>query len=96
MARNGTVSRLEVQGQDFAGSRPLFADNLITFGTYAAFTLGRAATEKEQWRKVWSHINGFRWRLDDLRTIVSSDRLTGGWHGGVRVQRVHRSGTALN
>ena len=30
-----------IQTVDFAGSRPLFADDLITFGTYAAFTLGR-------------------------------------------------------
>ncbi len=65
-----------IQTVDFAGSRPLFADDLITFGTYAAFTLGRAATEKEQWRHVWGHIDQFRWRLDDLRTIVSGERLT--------------------
>jgi ketosteroid isomerase-like protein len=61
---------------DFAGSRPLFADDLITFGTYAAFTQGRDATEQEQWRHVWGHIDQFRWRLDDLRTIVSGERLT--------------------
>jgi ketosteroid isomerase-like protein len=65
-----------IQTVDFVGSRPLFADDLITFGTYAAFTLGRAATEKEQWRHVWGHIDQFRWQLDDLRTIVSGDRLT--------------------
>jgi ketosteroid isomerase-like protein len=65
-----------VQTVDFAGSRPLFADDLITFGTYAAFTIGREATEHEQWRHVWGHIDRFRWHLDDLRTIVSGDRLT--------------------
>jgi ketosteroid isomerase-like protein len=65
-----------VQTVDFAGSRPLFADDLITFGTYAAFTSGREATEHEQWRHVWGHIDRFRWHLDDLRTIVSGDRLT--------------------
>src|SRR5918993_3860914 len=48
-----------IQTVDFAGSRPLFADDLITFGTYAAFTLGRAATEREQWRHVWGHIDRF-------------------------------------
>jgi ketosteroid isomerase-like protein len=68
--------QLCIQTVDFVGSRSLFADDLITFGTYAAFTLGRAATEKEQWRHVWGHIDQFRWRLDDLRTIVSGDRLT--------------------
>ena len=68
--------QLCIQTVDFEGSRPLFDEDLITFGTFAAFTLGRAATEQEQWRKVWSHIDQFRWQLDDLRTIVSGDRLT--------------------
>ena len=41
-----------IQTVDFAGSRPLFADDLITFGTFTAFTIGREATEQEQWRLV--------------------------------------------
>jgi ketosteroid isomerase-like protein len=65
-----------IQTVDFVGSRPLFADDIITFGTLTAFTIGREATEQEQWRHVWGHIDGFRWRLDDLRTLVSGDRLT--------------------
>jgi len=66
-----------IQTVDFAGSRPLFAEDLITFGTFTAFTLGREATEQEQWRHVWGQIDQFRWRLDELRTIISADRLTG-------------------
>ena len=65
-----------VQTVDFVGSRPLFAENMITFGTFTAFTIGREATEREQWRHVWGHIDQFRWRLDDLRTLISGDRLT--------------------
>lgn len=65
-----------IQTVDFVGSRPLFAEDLITFGTYAAFTIGRETTEQEQWRHVWGQIDGFRWRLDDLRTVISGDRLT--------------------
>jgi ketosteroid isomerase-like protein len=68
--------QLCVQTVDFVGSRPLFAEDLITFGTYTAFTTGRDATETEQWRHVWGEIDQFRWRLDDLRTIISGDRLT--------------------
>jgi ketosteroid isomerase-like protein len=68
--------QLCIQAVDFVGSRPLFADGIVTFGTFAAFTVGREATEQEQWRHVWSHIDQFRWRLDDLRTIISGDRLT--------------------
>ena len=68
--------QLCVQTVDFAGSRPLFADDMITFGSFTAFTVGREATEQEQWRQVWGHIDQFRWRLDDLRTIISGDRLS--------------------
>ncbi|WP_147023592.1 YybH family protein, partial [Microvirga aerophila] len=61
---------------DYIGSRPLFVEDMITFGTYTAFTIGRDATETEQWRHIWGQIDQFRWRLDDLRTILSADRLT--------------------
>jgi ketosteroid isomerase-like protein len=68
--------QLCVQTVDYIGSRPLFAEDMITFGTYTAFTVGRDATETEQWRHVWGQIDQFRWRLDDLRTIIVGDRLT--------------------
>ena len=68
--------QLHVQAVDFAGARPLFAEDVITFGSFNPFTIGREATEEEQWRTVWRLINRFRWRLDDLRAIVSGDRCT--------------------
>jgi ketosteroid isomerase-like protein len=68
--------QLHVRSVDYVGARSLFAENMITFGTFRAFTVGRDATEKEQWRNVWSRIDGFRWLLDDLRIIISGDRLT--------------------
>ena len=61
---------------DFVGARSLFSEDVITFGSFNPFTIGREATEEEQWRTVWGRIDGFRWRLDDLRTIVSGDRCT--------------------
>ncbi len=67
--------QLHVQSVDFAGARPLFADDLITFGSFNPFTIGREANEEEQWRTVWGRIDRFRWQLDDLRTILSGDRL---------------------
>jgi ketosteroid isomerase-like protein len=68
--------QLHVQSVDYVGARPLFAEHVVTFGTFSAFTIGRKATEKEQWRHIWSRIDGFRWRLDDLRVIISGDRRT--------------------
>ena len=65
-----------VQSVDYVGARQLFAENLIAFGTFADFVTGREAIEKQQWRNIWGTIDHFRCRLDDMRTIVSADRLT--------------------
>jgi ketosteroid isomerase-like protein len=68
--------QLCVQSVDFVSARPLFAEDIITFGSFNPFTIGREATEEEQWRTVWGRIDRFRWRLDELRTILSGDRCT--------------------
>ena len=65
-----------VRAVDYVGARPLFAQDLIAFGTFADFVTGRDAIEKQQWRSIWGTIDHFRCRLDDMRTIVSADRLT--------------------
>lgn len=63
-----------VQAVDFAGARPLFAADMVAFGTFTDFIAGRDGAERQQWRNVWHHIDGFRWR-PDIRVIVSPDRL---------------------
>ena len=60
---------------DFAGARPIFAEEMVAFGTFTDFMTGRDKAEAAQWRNVWPHIDGFRWR-PDIRAIVSADRLT--------------------
>jgi ketosteroid isomerase-like protein len=60
---------------DFAGARPIFAEDMIAFGTFTDFMTGRDKAEAAQWRNVWPHIDAFRWR-PDIRAIVSADRLT--------------------
>ena len=65
-----------VQAVDYVGARPLFAEDMIAFGTVADFLTGRDAAEREQWRNVWGRIDRFRWRLDGVRAIISADRLT--------------------
>ena len=64
-----------VRAVDFAGARPIFAEDMIAFGTFTDFMTGRDHAEAKQWRNVWPHIDGFRWR-PDIRVIVSPDRLT--------------------
>ena len=64
-----------VQAVDFAGAHPLFAEDMIAFGTFENFITGREAVERAQWRNVWPVTSGFHYR-DDIRAIVSPDRLT--------------------
>lgn len=59
---------------DFAGARPIFAPDMIAFGTFSDFVTERDAVEAAQWRNVWPFIEGFRWRPDSIRGIVSPDR----------------------
>jgi ketosteroid isomerase-like protein len=63
-----------VREVDFAGARPIFAPDMIAFGTFTDFMTGRDAAEQQQWRNVWPHIDRFRWR-PDIKAIVSPDRL---------------------
>jgi ketosteroid isomerase-like protein len=65
-----------VRKVDFAGARPLFAPDMIAFGTVKDFVDGQPGAEATQWNSVWPFIDGFRWRIDGLRAIVSRDRLT--------------------
>ena len=63
-----------VREVDFAGARPIFAPDMIAFGTFTDFMTGRDAAEQQQWRNVWPHIDNFRWR-PDIKAIVSPDRM---------------------
>ncbi|MCB1884324.1 MAG: DUF4440 domain-containing protein [Geminicoccaceae bacterium] len=65
-----------MQAVDYVGARPLFAEDVVAFGSFARFVNGREALEREQWRNVWGTIDGSRFRLDDMRAIVLADRLT--------------------
>jgi ketosteroid isomerase-like protein len=63
-----------VRAVDFVGARPLFAADIIAFGSFSDFVSGRDALEAAQWRNVWPFIEGFRWREGAFRGIVSPDR----------------------
>jgi len=64
-----------VRAVDYEGARPLFAEDMIAFGTFENFITGREQVEAAQWRNVWGVTSGFHYREDDIRAIVSPDRL---------------------
>jgi ketosteroid isomerase-like protein len=63
-----------VQAVDFAAARHLFAEDFVAFGTFTDFMIGREIAEANQWRNVWPTIDGFTWRLDTVKALVSPDR----------------------
>ena len=66
---------------------------MIAFGTFENFITGRERVEAAQWRNVWPVTTGFRWRLDDIRAIVSNDRLTAIGMGVFDSTGYHEDGT---
>lgn len=95
-----------VRAVDYAGARPIFADDMIAFGTFENFITGREKVEAAQWRNVWPVTSGFRFRMGDVRAIVSADRLTAigmavfdstGYHeDGTAYERPGRTTVALS
>jgi ketosteroid isomerase-like protein len=61
---------------DYEGARPIFAEDMIAFGTFTDFMHGRDLAEKQQWRNVWGTIRNFRYEPSKIEAIVSADRLT--------------------
>jgi ketosteroid isomerase-like protein len=61
---------------DYEGARPIFAEDMIAFGTFTDFMHGQRITEEKQWRNVWGTIRNFTVKTDTVEAIVSADRLT--------------------
>ena len=59
---------------DFIAARPLFADDVLGFGTFVDFVEGRERLEANQWRSIWPTIKNFRFQTERLRVSVSPDR----------------------
>ncbi|SED26802.1 Ketosteroid isomerase homolog [Rhizobiales bacterium GAS188] len=70
----GELAR-HVRAVDFAAARHLFDQDFLAFGTFSNFVIGREPAERDQWRKVWPTIDGFTWRLEEVKALVSPDRL---------------------
>ena len=64
-----------VRAIDYEGARPIFADDMIAFGTFTDFMHGSELAEQKQWRNVWGTIRNFRFDLAKVEAIVSADRL---------------------
>lgn len=62
-----------VDAVDFESARPLFSDDVIGFGTHAAFVKGLDKLYGEQWSKVWPNIADFRFEVEHLVGEITGD-----------------------
>ena len=60
---------------DFNRSRPMFADDIVAFGSMVEMMTSQTALEREQWRNVWPSIEDYRYDLATLQVVTSPDRL---------------------
>jgi ketosteroid isomerase-like protein len=67
--------QLCVRSVDYKRAQPLFAHDVVAFGTFAEIVSGRDRLEREQWRNVWPTIRDFTFRLDQLRCIETDQAL---------------------
>ncbi len=69
---------------DFVPARALFDPDVVGFGTRMDTVRGLENLERDQWRRVWPTIDGFRFDLSTLECLVSPDRLQAvgvvAWH----------------
>ncbi len=56
-----------VRDVDYDTARPLFADDVVGFGTFGTILQGIDALAADQWRNVWPKIDAFSFDLESLR-----------------------------
>ena len=83
-----------INATDFAGARPLFSEQVVSFGTFAEILNGLDELESEQWRVIWPTIADFTFQepkifcFDDASGIAGiialwrskCRRKDGGWY----------------
>ena len=64
-----------VRSVDYERARPLFAEDVVAFGTFAAVVTGRDRLKREQWHNIWPTIRDFTFVMDTLHCLGDSNAL---------------------
>ena len=65
----------QVQNSDFETAKNLFANDVISFGTWMNVVQGLNELETQQWKNIWPTINNFKFLTETLFIQISPDRL---------------------
>lgn len=58
---------------DLDATEPLFAPDVVSFGTKASVAEGLATLRKNQWEQIWPNIEDFEMLLDEIRASAEGD-----------------------
>jgi len=62
-----------VRAVDYQAARPIFAPEVVGFGTFGAILEGLEVLVADQWRNVWPNIEAFTFDLDTLHWGAEGD-----------------------
>ena len=65
----------QVQNSDFETAKNLFANNVISFGTWMNVVEGLNKLYSNQWKNIWPTISDFKFLTNTLYIQISPDRL---------------------
>jgi ketosteroid isomerase-like protein len=78
---------------NFRAARPMFAEDVVAFGSKVEMMTSQAQLEREQWRAVWPTIEDYRYDLSTLQVVTSPDRLMAMGAVIFRSTGLHRDGS---
>ena len=64
-----------VERVDYEAAEPLFAEDVVSFGTRATLVTGRDALRAQQWSGIWPNVREFRFALDQLPKGIRAGKL---------------------
>src|SRR5260370_42056220 len=63
-----------VRAVDYGRAQPLFGEDVVAFGTYAAVVSGRERLQQQQWRNIWVALRDFTFPLEKLPCLGTDQR----------------------
>ncbi len=85
-----------VRRVDYRTARTFFHPDVTGYGSLTDTALGIENLEHQQWKRVWPHIDDFRFDLDEINCEISGDSQTAFIHTRWQSTGYHPDGTIFS